>query len=59
MPKTVLRSGMPIRLLSELCRLGAREVDRYEAKLLSFGRNQQKVFEFLSEARAARQNFRG
>jgi hypothetical protein len=31
----------------------AEEVDQYERKLKSFGRNEQKVFEMLSEARAA------
>lgn len=32
---------------------GAKEVDQYERKLKSFGGNDQKVFELLSEARAA------
>lgn len=41
-------------ILNELRRLGARGVDQYEAKLRSFGGNRQKIFEFLSEARAAR-----
>jgi len=31
----------------------AKEVDQYDRKLKSFGRNDQKVFEMLSEARAA------
>jgi hypothetical protein len=39
--------------ISELNRLGAKEVDQYERKLRSFGDNEQKIFEFLSEARAA------
>ena len=32
---------------------GAKDVDQYERKLRSFGSNEQKVFEMLSEARAA------
>ncbi len=32
---------------------GAKEVDQYERKLESFAGHEQKVFEFLSEARAA------
>ena len=39
--------------ISELKSLGAKEVDQYERKLKSFATNEQKIFEFLSEARAA------
>jgi hypothetical protein len=39
--------------ISELKKHGAKEVDQYERKLTSFGNNDQKIFEFLSEARAA------
>jgi hypothetical protein len=47
---------MPILIapwIAELRCLGALGVDSYEQKLLSFGQNEQKIFEFLSEARAA------
>lgn len=39
--------------IAALRQLGAREVDQYEQKLVSFGPNDQKVFEMLSEARTA------
>jgi hypothetical protein len=39
--------------ISELRNLGAKDVDQYERKLQSFGQNEQKIFEFLAEARAA------
>jgi len=32
---------------------GAKEVDQYKRKLRSFGAHEQKIFEMLSEARAA------
>lgn len=39
--------------ISELRRRGAQEVDQYERKLQSFRDHDQKIFEMLSEARAA------
>jgi hypothetical protein len=39
--------------IGELRRHGASDVDQYEAKLRSFRDNEQKVFEFIAEARAA------
>src|SRR5580658_2889600 len=39
--------------ISALRSQGAKDVDEYERKLRSFGMNEQKVFEMLSEARAA------
>ena len=39
--------------IAELRKLGAKDVDQYERKLRSFGQNEQKVFEFIAEARAA------
>jgi hypothetical protein len=39
--------------IGELRRHGASGVDQYEAKLRSFRGNEQKVFEFIAEARAA------
>ena len=40
-------------LTAQLWAYGAKDVDQYERKLQSFGTNSQKVFEMLSEARAA------
>jgi hypothetical protein len=37
----------------ELRHHGAKNVDQYEQKLRSFGSNEQKIFELLSEARSA------
>jgi hypothetical protein len=37
----------------ELRRYGAIDVDQYESKLRSFRDNEQKIFEFIAEARAA------
>jgi hypothetical protein len=39
--------------IAELRKLGARNVDPYERKLRSFDQDEQKVFEFIAEARAA------
>jgi hypothetical protein len=39
--------------IAELRELGAKNVDPYERKLRSFDQNEQKVFEFIAEARAA------
>jgi len=47
---------MPMEIQQSIAALkahGAKEVDQYERKLKSFGANDQKVFEMLSEARAA------
>lgn len=40
-------------IIAQLRAHGAKDVDQYERKLRSLGRNEQKVFEMLSEARAA------
>lgn len=40
-------------VISQLRAHGAKDVDQYERKLQSFRPNEQKVFEMLSEARAA------
>lgn len=39
--------------IAELRKLGAKNVEPYEQKLRSFDQNEQKVFEFIAEARAA------
>jgi hypothetical protein len=39
--------------ISALCSERAKDVDQYERKLRSLGSNEQKVFEMVSEARAA------
>ncbi len=39
--------------IAELRKLGAKNLDPYERKLRSFDQNEQKVFEFIAEARAA------